>query len=290
MIRFDYANDEVVCEVDVRDRLPVYLDNDAIIELSKGPDKRRARFVSAIRARGTLVFSLANAAEIGGPQGASGEAVRAFLDSIGACWAPLELNPWKAVEKEERGEWQRATISERFVTSYFQQRAYEQSPGGSRLLNLDADHFFRLSAIAEWSLDPRAGVSAQAAQLDAELVKTVANARAEFEADPATLDRRWPPIGFDSKRAATFALVHLMRLLVFEAKSRTLKKNDGLDLCHTVLASSTAALASLDKHWKGRVLRLPTPNELARVFYRPELDELVEALEAAVNELVASPT
>ena len=76
-----------------------------------------------------------------------------------------------------------------------------------------------------------------------------------------------------------------MRLLVLEAKSHTLKRNDGLDLCHAVMATSSASFASLDKHWKRRVSLLPTPNQLAQVFYRPELDQLVDEFEAAVYGL-----
>ena len=84
MIRITY-DDGVICEVDVRDRVTVYLDNDAIIDMAKGPQNRRDRFVEAIRTRGRLMFSMVNAAEIGGPKGASAQAVRALLDSIGAC-------------------------------------------------------------------------------------------------------------------------------------------------------------------------------------------------------------
>jgi len=287
MIRITYDGG-VSCEVDVRDRLPVYLDNDCIIEIAKGPEPRRARFINALRKRGTLLFSLTNAAEVAGPKGASAAAVRAFLDSAGACWAPLELNPWNVVKKEEAGEWQRAPISERFVISYFQERAYEQSPGGERILNLNADDFFRLSAIVDWSQEPDADVTAQAVAMDFSLADTVRQARAEFDRDPGTLDRRWRPIPFDPRRSTTFALVHLLRLLVFEAKARQLKKNDGLDFCHAVMAASTAGIATLDKHWKGRVERLPKPHQLAKLFYRPEVDEMVRLFESAVEELIST--
>ncbi len=50
MIRITY-DDGVICEVDVRDRVTVYLDNDAIIDMAKGPEHRRDRFVEAIRTR-----------------------------------------------------------------------------------------------------------------------------------------------------------------------------------------------------------------------------------------------
>lgn len=287
MIRITY-DEGVSCEVDVRDRISVYLDNDCIIEIAKGPQPRRTRFIDALRKRGTLLFSLTNAVEVAGPKGASAAAVRAFLDSAGACWAPLELDPWNVVEKEKAGQWQNAPISERFVISYFQERAYEQSPGGEKILNLSADDFFRLSAIVDWSQRPGANMSAHAVAMDFSLAETVIKARAEFDRDPGTLNRLWPPIKFNPRLSTTFAFFHLLRLLVLEAKARKIKKNDGLDFCHAVMAASTAGIATLDKHWKGRVERLPKPNQLAKMFYRPEVDKMVDLFESAVEKLIST--
>lgn len=268
------------CEVDVRARVPVYLDNDCVIELAKGDASRRARFVDAIRRGGTLLFSLANAAEIAGPQGQSKAAVRAFLDSIGPYWAPLELNPRKVIAKEQAGEPERAQISEHFVLSYFQDRAYELSPGGSRVLDLSADTFFRLSAVVDWAQRPEADVRAERDDLDTAVAEAIRSARAEFDTDPRSLDRRWPPIPFSPAFGTTFVFVHLMRLLVKESKAYVFKPHDGLDLSHAVMAASTAVIATLDKQWKARVSRLPEAHQLAKVFYRPEVEQMVALLEA----------
>jgi hypothetical protein len=54
-----------------------------------------------------------------------------------------------------------------------------------------------------------------------------------------------------------------------------LKKGDGSDFCHAVMASAFATAATLDKHWKRRVEGLPKPNQLARIYYQPELDKMV---------------
>src|SRR5437870_2700367 len=93
-IRLITKGNKLICEADVAGRFSVYLDNDSIIELSKGSPERRQRFVDAIRRGGTLLFSQTNAAEIGGPKGDSSHAVRAFLESIGSDWVPIELNPF----------------------------------------------------------------------------------------------------------------------------------------------------------------------------------------------------
>ena len=42
----------------------VYLDNDSLIDIAKRCEPRRRRFVGALRAKGTLLFSWANAVEI----------------------------------------------------------------------------------------------------------------------------------------------------------------------------------------------------------------------------------
>lgn len=107
-------------------------------------------------------------------------------------------------------------------------------------------------------------------------------AQVEYEKDAISLDRELPPIPFDTRRPATFVLIHLLRTLVVEAKAFQFKDNDGLDFCHAVLAASYGSVATLDTQWKRRVENLPKPNRLARIFYRPEVDELVDLMDALV--------
>ncbi len=95
-------------------------------------------------------------------------------------------------------------------------------------------------------------------------------------------------IPYDDRRPGTFAFVHLLRLLVSKAKAFQFKDNDALDFCHAVLGAAYGSLATLDKQWKGRIERLPRPNRLAKMFYRPELPELVSLLESLVAERAAS--
>jgi hypothetical protein len=241
--------------------------------------------VAAIRRRGSLLFSITNAIEIGGPKGASAATVRAFLDSLGSCWAPLELNPWRVVEKEKAGQLVKAPISEQFAVAYFQQRAYEQSPGGINLIDLSADSFFRLSAVADWAHEHRDKVKEDVAKMHATVRESLEGIREEYELDQASLYKKLPPLPFDDRCPAEFTLVHLLRTLVIEWKAFQFTQNDTIDFCHAILGSSAANIATLDKQWKRRVENLPKPNGLARMFYRSELNQLVDLLEEAVDEL-----
>jgi hypothetical protein len=77
--------------------------------------------------------------------------------------------------------------------------------------------------------------------------------------------RELPPMPFDERRPATFAWVHLQRMLVLEA--RAFRRNDGLDFCHAVAAAAYGSLATLDRQWRRRVEQLPVPNNVARIYY-----------------------
>lgn len=72
--------------------LAVYLDNWAIHDLAKHDPARRKRFVDAIHSGADVMFSITNAAELSGPQGASAEAIKGFLNEIGPRWFPVELD------------------------------------------------------------------------------------------------------------------------------------------------------------------------------------------------------
>ncbi len=80
----------------------------------------------------------------------------------------------------------------------------------------------------------------------------------------------------------TFACGNLIRTLIVE--SGQLKKGDGLDFCHAVMASAFASVATLDKHWKRRVENLPKPNKLAHIYSKGELDTMVTDIEFWVKQ------
>ncbi len=286
MIRITSSEGKVFCEADLAGRVGVYLDNDSLIDLAKGSSTRRDRFLAAVERGATLLFSGANALELAGPEGSSAAAVDAFVDAVGPQWIPLELNPWKVLRKEQDGAGPQAPVSNEFLTSYFQDRAYELSPEGSRILDLSPANFFRLSSVARWERQQKAerpcGQPTESERLDDALRQRISNQRASFEADPASLDRQLPVIRFSPETPATFAVLGLLRMLVVEAKAYQFKKNDGVDFSHAALASAYGRVITLDKHWKRRVLALPQPNGLAEVYYRAELDWFLERLESLV--------
>ena len=63
------------------------------------------------------------------------------------------------------------------------------------------------------------------------------------------------------------------------------KKGDGNDFFHSVMASAYASFAALDQHLKRRIERLPKPNNLARIYYEPELPQMIADIEAALLQL-----
>ncbi len=278
MIRFTAENGTPVCEAVLRG-VGVYLDNDSLIEIAKGPESRRQSFVDAIVTKGALLFSFTNSIEVAGPQGRSADAVRALLDSIGPHWIPLEMNPYNVIRREQAGiPPDRSAVSEAFMTAYFQRRAFDLSPNGSKILDL-SDSFFRLGAVLDWAHENRDSIRSDADQIDQAVRDRIDATRADFDKDNRSLDREIPPVAFDASRPATFTHFHLLRTMVLEAKSHQFKPHDGLDLCHAVLGSAFGSVATLDKHWKRRVEALPQPNGLARIFYRPQVDDLVSVLQ-----------
>lgn len=276
MIRITTEHGKTTCVAELGDRVAVYLDNDAISELARPGDLRK-RFVVAILKRGTLLFSSANAIEV-----STSDNVCSFLDEIGPQWVPLGLDPWELVKAEQSGAGPSAPISQILIESYFLERAYELSPNGSRLVDLSADTFFRLGAVARWvKRDSETARLFKA--LDEGFRGLIAAGRAAFEINPSRLDQMWPPIPFDPNQPGTFVLRHLLRMLVHEAKAYQLGPHDVRDLCHAVVAASYGQLVTLDKQWKRRVEGLPKPNQLATVYYRPQVGKLVERLEALVG-------
>ncbi len=257
----------------------IYLDNDSLIDLATGDASRQKRFVDALHAKATLLFSWANAIEVAGPQGASAEAVRGFLDRIGPHWIPLQLNPWEVVKREQAGLAAEAAVSTKFMEAYFQRRAYDVGES-SAVIDLTREAFFQLGAVVDWVHEHRDKIRADAEAIDNELRALLEKRRADYEKNPASLDEFLPPCRFDERFPATFVLVHLQRILIKEAKEYHFKRHDGLDLCHATIAAAYGSVITLDKEWKRRVEALPAPHNLARTYYRPEINQLVATLEA----------
>ncbi len=203
MIRFTSEDGNPVVVAETKG-YGIYLDNDSLSDLAKGDASRRQRFVGALHAKGTLLFSLANAIEVAGPQGASAGAVRAFLDSIGPHWIPLALNPWEVMRREQAGFTAEAAVSTKFMETYFQQRAYDQSQF-SAVLDLSAEAFFCLGAVVDWAHDHRDQIRADSVRIDDALRARLEDLRADYERNPASLGRGDDPKKLRDLKAAVDA-------------------------------------------------------------------------------------
>ncbi len=260
--------------------LAIYLDNFSLISLAKGDPSRRQRFLDAVHTGADLLFSVTNAAELTGSQGESLEAVRTFLDQVGPHWVPVELDPFEVTNRELKGATAaESCVSTDFMKQYFAARTSTYSPGSGRVIDL-SDNFFRLGAVLDWLGPQRESIRQGTAALDDALIKRIGGYRAEFERDPQWLDHNFPALPFNPSMPATFTYFNLVRALIVDAKAYKLKKGDGVDFCHAVLASAFASVATLDKHWKRRVEGLPKPNKLARIYYEQELDKMVADIES----------
>ena len=96
-----------------------------------------------------------------------------------------------------------------------------------------------------------------------------------------------PEQKFNPSRATAFLCYNLMRDLIADSGFQ-IKKGDGLDFFHAVIAGAFSTFATLDKQWKRRVENLPKPNRLPRIYYEPELGTMMNDIEAALMQLKAS--
>jgi hypothetical protein len=265
--------------------LAVYLDNWSVIDLAKGDPSRRKRFVDAVCTGGDLLFSSANAAELTGPQGKSFDAVKSFLDQIGPHWFPVELNPFKVIERERSGaNRSESCVSADFMRAYFRDRTKGFTPGSGKVIDLSED-FFRLGTVMDWVAQSDS-IPRHSREFD-DILRTAREHRTVYERDPSRLDQQFRV--FNPHQPATFACGNLMRTLIVESKAYQVKKGDGLDFCHAVMASAFASVATLDKQWKRRVENLPKPNRLARIYSGRELDEMVTDIESYLKREAALP-
>jgi hypothetical protein len=263
--------------------LAVYLDNFSLIRLAKHNPSRRQRFITALHNGADLMFSVSNAAELIGPQGDSQDAVRLLLNEIGPHWFPVELNPFEVTQRELAGARpDQSCVASDFMKQYFVARTAGYTPASGRVIDL-SEQFFCLGAVLDWLNPQRTSILARTADLDQALINKIREHRSEYERDKLWLERAFPALPFIEGKPATFAYVNIVRDLILEAKSHRLKKGDGFDFCHAVIACAFASIATLDKHWKRRVENLPKPNKLARIYYEPQLDEMIDDIESVLK-------
>jgi hypothetical protein len=262
----------------------VFLDNFAIIGLAKGDPDRRTRFIATLNRGVDLLFSVSNAAELSGPQGDSFITTREFLDEMGTHWFPVEFDPYECIKREHQLQGL-PFFCERLLKTFTAERL-RRSPE-IKIADLPASlpsDFFRLGLFMDWLAPQRDEIRDGKHQMGLRLRDEILAHWAEYRKDPGWLDAKLPELPFRGDRPATYVYGNLLRLLVREAKGRTIVKNDGVDFGQAVIGTAYASVATLDKHWKRRVeMILPKPNKLARIYYQPELDRMVRDIERSLD-------
>jgi hypothetical protein len=269
-------------------RLSVYLDNYSIISFAKGEADRRERLIQAFEHGADLMFSPANAAEIiGSERESSLDAIRKFLNSVGPHWFPVEGADIVAVLEREAAGADRADActSTWFMNQFFAGRSIQLH--GEQRLELVDSRFFQLGFVLDWLGPQRSDLRRRVGEFDLRLAEKLVELRRAYDQNRRGFDQHVAAPQWDPNRPATFVWQGLVRRLIFDGKAFTFKKGDGADFCHAVIGAAFANFATLDKHWKRRILSLPQPNGLARIYYEPELDQLVNDVENAVSIEIA---
>ena len=209
--------------------------------------------------------------------------MRKFLDDIGPRWFPVELSPIDVIQRELNGVDPNAVcISERFLKSYVAHLMRMQT---GKVIVL-SDDFFCLGAMLDCLGPQRDSLREGSADFDDMLKKNMSTVRDRSKQDPMGLDRAFPWISFHPTRRAFFVYRNFLRIMAMDANS--LKKGDGMDFCHAVMACAFGSFATLDKRWKGRAESLPKPNQLARIYCPLELDQMVADMEWWLKHRAAS--
>jgi hypothetical protein len=249
----------------------LYLDNWALIDLAERLPTLRTRFLNVIHSGVDLLFSVTNAAELSGPRGRSLEIIREFLDEIGPHWFPARMDAVDVMRAElsgrPRGE---ACFAQDFFTTYMARQTRAQREHGHD--EPDRESLFRLGAILDWVPLERDSIRDTSAKFDQEIKSRVADLHRRTRKPGAAL----LPLTFNPSLPATFVFNGLIRLL--GDQPHVVKKGDGMDLCHAVIATAYASFAALDSRWKHRIDALP-PNRLARVYGPKQLGLMVADIE-----------
>ena len=266
--------------------IAIYLDNWAIKTFAMDDSPLRQRFITTLHGGADLLFSMGHAFEILGPQGASSNAFKNFLNEVGPHWYPVELDVFKIMNRESSGLRRSACcLDEEQLTAYFRSRTGQHVRGSGLVIDL-SEKFFRLGEFIQWLRPQRDEFRTLFDGLDKGIQERVQQLRHKLKKDSHWLDRVLPAPPFDSVKPATSAFYWLMRDMILD-RGYQVKKGDGIDFFHAVVASAFANFATLDKHWKRRVEKLPQRPWLPRIYYQPQLSTMVSDIEMALEQLKA---
>jgi len=212
----------------------VYLDQWALVRLSEGSDRRK-RFLKVFEDKGTLLFSWTNVFDVAATSGGTEERIRGLLDAIGEHWLPIEMNPFRVMEKEAQAGPKSNTpcVSETFIKVY-----YPHIHGGpltlSKVLDLNKQ-------------DGGATARDQLDRLKKEAHDFVRELRSQAASDPRWLDAHFPRQSFDAARPTTFVFSELLRSLIRD-RGMVFTPNDAVDLFHASVPTACSDFVLLDKN------------------------------------------
>ena len=220
--------------------------------------------------KGTLYVSWAHLLEIYGlGTGRTYDKIKAYLASFGANFVMMDCHAEGVIERE---------------------RVYTE---GEQNPSLDVDYIKLI--MANWDSDKPFSFRILLQTIDSEpsslskfkefhkqyrenIYRELERARKTYQTNPQTkrnLDqkqyRQVPGIN-----STEYLRDQLLREMI--KTHEPLKKSDGLDYHHAVVALAYCDVVVLDKQWAARVQRFPAPTPMARVYKVGELKELVDAL------------
>ena len=252
------------------DREPcIYLDSDSLFELAHNAHLN-ARFGHVFRTRGTLMLSWTNALEIGLRTGKGAHQVKALLNLVGRHWCPLQLNVYRAAEAEiEQGQSSHhPAISRTFIDAFV--RNALASPGP---VVID-DTFFALGRIVDFIDDDEASRE-DVRRFKSDLLPHFERLRLQSHGRDPGVRPRWNPL-----RRIGSTLAQALWVVRTEARSHRWTENDSLDFMHAVMALATCQIVLLDRQWARRAALFDLGSRPPRVFYRRQLPEVLDAIEA----------
>lgn len=240
-------------EVSVRPPL-IYLDHWAVREIGKSP-ARRDHFLETFRARGTLLFSIFNVAEMGQNTGQSYGQIRELLDGVGQYWILIESDAHTVQERLGR---QIPPPAAFLVSLPILARVLGKVPPGTYKLGsaLDAlqDQEFR-DGVPDLLTRPR-------------VVQMLESSRAQHKSGKKMLPNRLP------RNSPEWILLELTRHLVKDGKA--IVNNDAIDILHAAVPLCFAQVVLLEKAWANFAQKLKLPN--THTFAAPNLDQALELI------------
>lgn len=83
-------------------------------------------------------------------------------------------------------------ISTLFIETFTQDRMFEQSPGGSKVVDLSPENFFTLTSVMKWANEKKDDMRKNTDEIDATLIQRVTGEHAEYTKDATHLVKVWP--------------------------------------------------------------------------------------------------